>query len=87
MIHQAFGQQVRGIRPEEALEAYTLRPERGTVAGALTGRLELAVRTPAEARHLHELLHGRGLQLGVDLVSLEVQLIPLAGRPGNGRRC
>ncbi|CAK0906403.1 unnamed protein product, partial [Prorocentrum cordatum] len=42
MIHRALGQQVRRIHQDEALEAYTLRPERGTVAGALTGRLELA---------------------------------------------
>ena len=87
MINRALGKTIHQVRPDEALTAYSLRPERGTVVGALTGRLELAVSSPAEARHLHELLHGRGLQIGCDLLSLEVQLTPLAARPGNGRRC
>ena len=87
MVGTALGGTIRTVQPGAALEAYTLRPERGTVAGALTGRMELALRSPAEARHLHELLHGRGLQLGVDMLAIEVQLTPLARVPGNGRRC
>ena len=87
MVNKALGKDVRKIQPNEDLATYTLRPERGIVADALTGRLELAVSSAAEARHLHELLHGRGLQMGVDMVALEVRLTPPAARPGNGRRC
>ena len=57
------------------------------MAGPFTGRLELDVRSPAEARRLHGLLHGRDSQLGVDLAPLEAQLMSLAARPGNGRQC
>ena len=87
MVGKALGGTICTVQPGAALEDYTLRPERGTVAGALTGRMELALRSPAEARHLHEVLHGRGLQLGVDMLAIEVQLTPLARVPGNGRRC
>ena len=87
MVSTALGSPVTVVRPQEALSAHTLRPDRGVVAGAMTGRMELAVKTPAEARHLHELLHGRGVQLGSDLLSLEVLLTPLTSGPGNGRRC
>ena len=87
MVSRALGDTVSTIEPDSPLTVYTMRPERGTVAGAMTGRFELAVKSPSEARHLHELLHGRGLQLGTDLLSLEVQLTPLGRGPGNGRRC
>ena len=87
MVANVLGDTVRMVEPDRPLEALTLRPERGTVAGAMTGRMEVAVRSPAEARHLHELLHGRGVQLGADILAVEVQLTPLGRLPGNGRRC
>ena len=75
------------VCPHEALRAYTLRPDVGLVAGAFTGRFEVAVSSPAEAGRVRDALHGRGLQIGPDLLSLEVQLQHAPDRPGNGRRC
>lgn len=87
MLQGALGRPVQAVNPEDALTSYALRPRRGVVMGAFTGVFEVAVGTQAEARHLHEVLHGRGVQLGQDLLALEVSLAPLAERPGNGRRC
>ena len=84
---EAVGRTVTAVPHDAALSAYNLRPERGVVAGSFTGRLEFTVSTAAEARHVRELLHGRGIQLGPDLVSLDVQLTPLQTRSGNDRRC
>ena len=77
-VGKALGKDIVTVDPEAALTAYRMRPERGVVVGALTGKVELAVGTQQEGRHLHELLHGRGLQLGANMVSLEA---------GNGSRC
>lgn len=85
-IHRSLGREVRAVEPDDPLVAYTLRPTRGVVAGAMTGHMELAVGMPGEARHLHEAFHGRGVQVGVDLLSLEFRLLHNSEQSGNGRR-
>ncbi len=84
---RAAGRPLTCIDPHGTFVSHSFRPELGLVAGSFKGRLEVAVGSPEDVRHLRETLRGRGLRVGPDLLSLEAQLNYVGGGRGNGRRC